>query len=155
MEGKALRRLNPPVSSQGTGGLWSAFNAHYHKAIFQVSTSLASGKPGSRRQADLVLRRLFSDLSRKGSSRVYRGGEQRTDSLHYTVILSWCPVQSQREDGGQGDSCSRLWRRNKGSSNVRGLLFMLILVLRSIYLDLYPKWRWKIRTHVLRWLRKF
>ena len=77
------------------------------------------------------------------------------DSLHWMVILSLCLIQSQREDGGQGDSCSRLWRRNKGSSNVRGLLFMLILVLRSIYLDLYPKWRWKIQTHVLRWLRKF
>ena len=58
------------------------------------------------------------------------------DSLHWMVILSLCLIQSQREDGGQGDSCSRLWRRNEGSSNVRGLLFMLILVLSSIWISI-------------------
>ena len=45
--GEGAEKSESPSLFPGHRGLWSAFKAHYHKAIFQVSTSLASGKPGS------------------------------------------------------------------------------------------------------------
>ena len=41
--GEGAEKSESPSLFPGHRGLWSAFKAHYHKAIFQVSTSLPRG----------------------------------------------------------------------------------------------------------------
>ena len=83
----------------GDQGLQSAFSSHYHKAIFQVSTSLASGNPGSSEQN--WPSSSFSLTSPGRFLYLYRP-ESRGQMPCTSWLLSWCLVESPSEDSGGG-----------------------------------------------------